>query len=120
MESRHSSEILFQLLTVAPFQGMAKLLDCLTGDLLCLLDFHVCPPVSGSYCSLHTRPGSNTETGDKSGEVAASRSERVPGRMTPGFGGARRASEDRRRDELHAGTERARSGHRGEQAESQA
>src|SRR5258708_16850212 len=64
--------------------------------------------------------GSNTETGDKSVEVAASRSERVAGRMTPGFGGVRRASEDRRRDELHAGRETDRSGQRGEQAESQA
>ncbi len=64
--------------------------------------------------------GGNTETGDKSGEMAASRWERVAGRMTPAFGGARRASEDRRRDELHGGTETARSGQRGEQAESEA
>jgi hypothetical protein len=44
-------------------QGLAKLLDCLAADLPCLVDFHVCPPVSWSYCSLHTRPGSNPETG---------------------------------------------------------
>ena len=107
-------------LTVAPFQGLAKLLDCLAGDSLCLLDFHVCPPVSGAIAPFTGSRGGNTETGDKSGEMAASRWERVAGRMTPGFGGARRASEDRRRDELHAGTETARSGQRGEQAESQA
>src|SRR5215472_4666730 len=110
METRHSSEILSQFPTVAPLQGLAKLLDCLAGDLLCLLDFHVCPPVSGSYCSLHRRPGSNPETGDKSGEMAASRSERVASRMTRGFGGVRRASEDRRRNELRAGKQATRSG----------
>jgi hypothetical protein len=108
-----SSKIFFQLLTVAHFQGLGKLLDCLAGDLLCLLDFHVCPPVSGSYCSLHTRPGSNPETGDKSGEMAAPRSERVAGRMTPGFCGVRRASEDRRRDELRGGARTTRSGQLG-------
>jgi len=44
--------------------------------------------------------------------MPASRSKRVAGGVTQDFGGARRASEDRRRQNLHAGTRAARSGHR--------
>src|SRR5712692_6286491 len=115
MESRHSSEILLQLSTVAPFQGLAKLLDCLAGDLLCLLDFHVCPPVSGSYCSLHSQPREQSRNG---GQKRRGGCVQVGTSGTPndtGFGGARRASEDRRRDELRAGTRTTRSGQLGEQ-----
>src|SRR5579885_2207526 len=116
MEARHSSEIFFQLPTVAPFQRLRKLLDCLARDLLCLLDFHVCPPVFGELL-LPSPPaeGAIPKQRDKSGEMAASRSQWVASRMTTGFGGVRRASEDCRRGELRAGTQTTRSGQEGEQ-----
>src|SRR5208283_3027913 len=53
MQHRHRCKVLSQRFTVAPFQSLAELFDGFAGDLFCLLDFHGCPPVSGSSCSLH-------------------------------------------------------------------
>src|SRR5208337_4889345 len=80
MEPRHRCKIISQRLTVAPFQSFAKLFDGFAGDLFCLLDFHDCPPVSGSSCSLHpSQREQRPETGDRSGELPTPRSERVAG-----------------------------------------
>src|SRR6185437_9121886 len=78
MEPPHSREVLRQLLTVACFESLPELLDCVACDLLCLIYFHFSyPPVSGSPCSLHAQPGERgRETVDRSGEIGVSRSER--------------------------------------------
>src|SRR5216684_6510031 len=94
MKLRHRGKIISQRLTVAPFQCLAKLFDGFAGDLFCLLDFHGCPPVSGSSCSLHpTAREQGRETGDRSEEIGASRSERVARLSAKAFRGARDASE---------------------------
>src|SRR6266404_4225129 len=111
MKLRHRCKIISQRLTVAPFQSLAKLLDGFAGDLFCLLDFHGCPPVSGSSCSLHlTAREQGRETGDRSEEIGASRSERVARLSDTDCRGARDASGDRRRGGLHGGTWQFRSG----------
>ena len=104
MKLRHRCKIISQRLTVAPFQCLAKLFDGFAGDLFCLLDFHGCPPVSGSSCSLHlTAREQGRETGDRSEEIGASRSERVARLSDTDCRGAKDASGDRRREILHAG-----------------
>jgi hypothetical protein len=40
VESRHGSQVLSQLFTVARFEGLTQFLDSLGGDLFGLLDFH--------------------------------------------------------------------------------
>src|SRR6266478_2360265 len=105
MKLRHRCKIISQCLTVAPFQSLAKLLDGFAGDLVCLLDFRGCPPVSGSSCSLHpTEREQGRETGDRSEEIGASRSERVARLSDTDWRGAKDASGDRWRKELRAGT----------------
>jgi hypothetical protein len=82
-----------------------------------LLDFHGCPPVSGSSCSLHSKAREQgRETGDRSEEIGAFRSERVARLSATDFRGARGASGGRRREALRAGTRQFRSGKTGEQA----
>src|SRR5262249_33938019 len=50
MESRHCSQVLSQLLTVARFKGLTEFLDSVGCDLFCLLDFHdLFLLVSGSF-----------------------------------------------------------------------
>jgi hypothetical protein len=75
----HRREIFLQPLTVADCESLPRLLDWVACDLFCLFDFHFsCPPVSGGPRSLHRRPGERgRETGDRSGEIGASRSERA-------------------------------------------
>src|ERR1700676_2301119 len=105
MKLRHRCKIISQRLTVAPFQSLAKLFDGFAGDLFCLLDFHGCPPVSGSSCHLHSvEREQGRETGDRSEEVDASRSERVARLSAKAFRGAKDASGDRWRKDLRAGT----------------
>src|SRR5580704_11323064 len=78
MEPANRREVISQRFTVAPFQSLTQLLDCCTNDLLGLLDFHVCSPVSGASCPLHqTARGQVPETENGSEETGASRSERV-------------------------------------------
>src|SRR6266849_5827227 len=111
MKHRHRCKVFSQRVTVVPFQSLAELFDGFAGDLFCLLDFHGCPPVSGSSCSLHpTAREQGRETGDRSEEIGASRSERVARLSDTDFRGARDASGDRRRERLHAGTRHFRSG----------
>src|SRR6266404_4339722 len=111
MEPRHRRKIISQRLTVAPFQGLTELFDGLAGDLFCLLDFHGCPPVSGSSCSLHpTAREQGRETGDRSEEIGASRSERVARLSATDLRGTKDASGDRRCEDLHGGTRQFRSG----------
>src|SRR5437764_15259592 len=111
MEPRHRCKIISQRLTVAPFQSLAKLLDGFAGDLFCLLDFHGCPPVSGSSCSLHlTAREQGRETGDRSEEIGPSRSERVARLSDTDVRGAKDASGDRWREDLRARTRQFRSG----------
>ena len=78
-EARHRREMVLEPLTVARFEGLSELLDCVACDLLCLIYFHFsCPPVSGSLRSLHPQPRERgRETGDRSGEIGASRSKRA-------------------------------------------
>src|SRR5260370_1489138 len=105
MEPRHRRKIISQRLTVASFQSIAELFDGFASDLFCLLDFHGCPPVSGSSCSLHPiEREQGRETGDSSEEIGASRSKRVARLSAKAFCGARDASGDRRREDLHGGT----------------
>src|ERR1700688_1344328 len=104
MTLRHRCKIISQRLTVVPFQCLAKLFDGFAGDLFCLLDFHGCPPVSGSSCSLHpTAREQGRETGDGSEEIGASRSERAARLSDTDCRGAKDASEDRWREVLRAG-----------------
>src|SRR5260370_11703112 len=111
MKHRHRRKIISQRLTVAPFQSLTELFDGIAGDLFCLLDFHGCPPVSGSSCSLHpTAREQERETGDRSEEIGASRSERVARLSDTDLRGAKDPSGDRRRKGLHAGTQQFRSG----------
>ena len=78
MESANRREVVSQRFTVAPFQSLTQLLDCCANDLLGLLDFHDCSPVSGASCPLHqTARGQGPETEDGSEEIGASRLERV-------------------------------------------
>ena len=90
-ETRHRREVFFEPLTVARFEGLPELLDCVACDLFCLFDFHFsCPPVSGSPCSLHPQPGERgRETGDRSAEIGALRSERAARVSDRGLAGAK-------------------------------
>src|SRR5467141_4847155 len=111
MKLRHRCKIISQRLTVAPFQSLAKLFDGFAGDLFYLLDFHGCPPLSGSSCSLHlTAREQGRETRDRSEEIGASRSERVARLSDTDCRGTKDASGDRRREDLRAGTRQFRSG----------
>src|SRR6185437_9264538 len=81
-----------------------------TDDLLGLLDFHDCSPVSGASCPLHqTERGQVPETENRSEEIGASRSERVARLSDTDCRGAKRASGDRRRGDLSAGTRQSQS-----------
>src|SRR5258708_40008868 len=103
MEPRHRCKIISQRLTVAPFQSLAELFDSFACDLFCLLDFHSCPPVSGSSCSLHpTEREQGRETGDTSEDIAASRSERVARLSDTDCRGAEGARGARGREDLRA------------------
>src|ERR1700688_1235039 len=63
MESANRSEVRSQRLTVAPFERLTEFFDCFTNDLLGLLYFHDCSPVSGASCPLHqTARGQGPET----------------------------------------------------------
>src|SRR5579863_5151031 len=111
MESANRREVISQRLTVAPFQSLTQLLDCCTNDLLGLLDFHDCSPVSGASCPLHqTARGQGPETENGSEEIGAFRSERVARLSDTECRGAKRASGDRRRGGLLAGTRQSQSG----------
>src|SRR6266550_7265984 len=117
MKPRYRCKIISQRLTLAPFQSLAELFDGFASDVLCLLDFHDCSPVSGSSCSLHlTAREQGRETGDRSEEIGASRSERVARLSDTDCRGAKDASGDRWREDLRAGTRQFRSGKIGEQA----
>jgi hypothetical protein len=80
MESANRSEVVSQRFAVAPFESLTQLLDCCTNDLLGLLDFHDCSPVSGASCPLHQTPrgqGPETENGSEESSLkAAKRGER--------------------------------------------
>src|SRR4029077_20292460 len=86
-EACHSREIFLGPLTVAGFESLPELLDGVACYLFCLFDFHFsCPPVSGSPCSLRPQPREQgRETGDRSGEIGASRSERAARLSDTGF-----------------------------------
>ena len=78
MESANRRKVISQRLAVAPFESLTQLLDCCTNELLGLLDFHDCSPVSGASCPLHQRArGQDPETENGSEEIGASRLERV-------------------------------------------
>src|ERR1700692_3187678 len=111
MESANRREVISQRLTVAPFERLTELFDCFADDLFGLLYFHDCSPVSGAFCPLHQQRGGKVP---KQG-TEAKRLVR-PGRngshagVTQPFRGAKRASGDRRRGGLLAGTRQSQSG----------
>ena len=73
--------------------------------------FMIVSPVSGASCPLHqAERGQGPETGNRSEEIGASRSERSQAGVTQTFRGAKRASADRRRSGLIAGTRQSQSG----------
>src|SRR5271163_1223133 len=99
MESAYRREVISQRFTVAPFERLTEFFDCFADDLFGLLDFHDCSPVSGASCPLHQiERGQGPETENDSEEIGASRSERVARLSDTAFGGANRASGDRRRE----------------------
>src|SRR5580693_2813353 len=100
MEPRDGSKIFRQPRTVARFESLPELLDSVACDLFCLFDFHfLCPPVSGSPCSLHPQSREQgRETGGQKRKdwhfpVATGRTHE----SRPVSGGAKRASGDRGR-----------------------
>ena len=76
MESLHDREVLSQLFTVARFEGLTEFLNGPGGDLFCLLDFHDWFSLFRGALLPSPTPGSKrAETGERSGESGASRSE---------------------------------------------
>src|ERR1700692_4349722 len=111
MESANRREVISQGLTVAPFERLTEFFDGFADDLFGLLYFHDCSPVSGASCPLHqTARGQGPETENFSEEIGASRSERVARLSDTDCRGAKRASGDRRRGDLFAGTQQSQSG----------
>ena len=87
MEPRHCSEVFPQPLTVARFEGLTELLDCLACDLFCLFDFHFSVLLFRGVLApfTHSRGSKDAKQEDRSGEIGASRSERAARLSDTGF-----------------------------------
>src|ERR1700692_2862526 len=111
MESANRREVISQRFTVAPFESLTEFFDGFADDLFGLLYFHDCSPVSGASCPLHqTARGQRPETENEANRLVCPSRNGSHAGVTQTFRGAKRASGDRRREGLLAGTRQSQSG----------